>query len=370
MLLLLLVLVALFIIVGFIFTSLPIQSAFSLPNLWLFLKNKRTIQFIYIPIITFFISKYFQFGVVYATGVLFWLMWQIDFLFHDLIKIVFFLKDLTDISPMAMKTGPGETGNPSSSRPIKLENNTPEQPSGNPSSSQYTSHPIFGINYEAARIFHETEDVSLADTSKDVAIDIDSIADITQLVNLFRGKSFQVSWEFMVDYKNNTNMISKAENVIRYKAWETGIPEGTREERILRLNLASLKDMYLLLYIINTSDVRYVDFNTWKNRLFRPDLQGNPRPGVLDELKKLANIKHSRWVFRNAPEGGKERPIIPIAGEGFILNRLIDGARKINNRTKFYGELDLYQKTFNPHKLPAESDLIPKNNHNNDWDVD
>lgn len=227
------------------------------------------------------------------------------------------------------------------------------------------------MNYEAAWIFHETEDVSLADSPKDVEIDIDSISDLVQLINLFRGKSSQVNWEFMVQYKNNSNMISKAENVISYKAWEAGIPVGTRVERVLRLNLASLKDMFLLLYIINTSDDQggHIDFNTWKNRLFRPDLQENERQGILAELKKLVKIKQSKWVYRNAPVPENKPAIIPTEGEGFTTNIYMDNVRKERYRTKIYGELDLYQKTFSP-RLPAECDNVPRNNNNNDWDVD
>ena len=40
------------------FTSLPLQSAFSLPYLWLFLKNKNLIKFLYTPIIIYLICKY------------------------------------------------------------------------------------------------------------------------------------------------------------------------------------------------------------------------------------------------------------------------------------------------------------------------
>ena len=43
------------------FTNLPLQSAFSLDNLWLFIKYKYIIKFIYIPIISYFAIIYVSF---------------------------------------------------------------------------------------------------------------------------------------------------------------------------------------------------------------------------------------------------------------------------------------------------------------------
>ena len=56
-LVLLVVLVTTFIIVQFIFTSLPLQSGFSLSNLWLFINNKYLIKFLYTPITIYLIYK-------------------------------------------------------------------------------------------------------------------------------------------------------------------------------------------------------------------------------------------------------------------------------------------------------------------------
>ena len=124
-----------------------------------------------------------------------------------------------------------------------------------------------------------------------------------------------------------------------WRTWPTGY-------RVLWLDFSSLKDIYLLLSIINTNDNQSgnLDFNRWKNKLLKPNSPNNG--AILAEVQKIANTKHTQWHYRNVPVQANKPEILPKFGDVYSI--YVDNMSNKRYKDKIYGQLYIMimQKTF------------------------